>query len=96
MTTTSSYRSYYYPRVAGIERQDKCEDPDYQRVPHSSHFYPDNRGYSIRPVNTYYPPATVCYVDKSAGGLRIIALNEAFLKIYTRFNLCMKPCIIDI
>ena len=34
-----NYRSYYYPRVSGLERQARCEDPEYQRNPSNSSIY---------------------------------------------------------
>ena len=33
------FRSYYYPRVSGLERQAKCEDPEYQRNPINNSIY---------------------------------------------------------
>ena len=61
-------RSYNHPRVAGIERKEKCEDPKYQSQPKNSFIYEESADTeNITPVNTYYPPATVCYVDPSGG-----------------------------
>ena len=66
-------RSYYYPRVSGLERQTKCQDPAYQRDPRNTNMYDgainafDINKEEITPVNTYYPRATVCYVDESGG-----------------------------
>ena len=62
------FRSYHHPRVAGIERKEKCKDPDYQSNPKNNFIYGKNINTdAITPVNTYYPPATVCYVDPSGG-----------------------------
>ena len=72
------FRSYYYPRVSGLERQAKCEDPEYQRNPINNSIYDPFIIYfddyfdsktedQITPVNTFYPHGTVCYVDKSGG-----------------------------
>ena len=74
-------RSYYYPRVSGLERQTKCQDPAYQRDPSNTNMYDgainaldannepifDIDKDEIMPVNTYYPRGTVCYVDESGG-----------------------------
>ena len=65
-------RSYNHPRVAGIERKEKCEDPKYQSQPKNSFIYEESADTeNITPVNTYYPPATVCYVDPSGGAQTI-------------------------
>ena len=67
------FRSYYYPRVSGLERQTKCQDPAYQRDPRNTNMYDgainafDINKEEITPVNTYYPRGTVCYVDESGG-----------------------------
>ena len=74
-------RSYYYPRVSGLERQTKCQDPAYQRDPSNTNMYDgainaldannepifDIDKDEIMPVNTYYPRGTVCYNDESGG-----------------------------
>ena len=82
-------RSYYYPRVSGLERQVKCEDPAYQRDPKNTNMYDgalnintsiSNLFYEIDkdgivPVNTYYPKGTVCYVDNSGGRHRTVTVT---------------------
>ena len=84
--STLFFRSYHYPRVSGVARQEKCEDPEYQRNPKNSHIYGNrNRSDPITPVNTYYPPATVCYVDKS-GGWQCIILSNYIDLIPDAFN----------
>ena len=83
LSDPSIFRSYHYPRLAGLERQEKCEDPEYQRSPENSHIYGDVSSGDITPVNTYYPPATVCYVDKSAGKLKLVTKMHILL-LYVR------------
>ena len=60
--------------MSGLERQAKCEDPEYQRNPINNSIYDPFIVYfdsetedQIIPVNTFYPHGTVCYVDKSGG-----------------------------
>ena len=85
LSDPSIFRSYHYPRLAGLERQEKCEDPEYQRSPENSHIYGDVSRGDITPVNTYYPPATVCYVDQSAGKLRLVKNKKHInLLLYVR------------
>ena len=58
----------FLSRVSGVEKLDKCEDPETQKNPDGSR------------VNTYYPPGTTCYVDPSFGRERHIKLP--ITKIY--------------
>ena len=66
--------------MSGLERQAKCEDPEYQRNPINNSIYDPFIVYfdsetedQIIPVNTFYPHGTVCYVDKSGGKLHVFA-----------------------
>ena len=51
---SSFFRLYYYPRVMGLEEQDKCIDPEYQRK------------LNMDLSSTFYPKGTICYKDPSA------------------------------
>ena len=47
---------FYYPRVMGLQEQEICIDPKYQR-----------EGQDDDKEGTYYPQGVVCYTDPSEG-----------------------------
>ena len=60
LTGEQVIRFISYPRVTGIEKLAKCEDPTTQVNPDGTR------------VNTFYPKGTVCYVDPSFGVFNLI------------------------
>lgn len=53
LTGEQVIRTGFWPRVAGVRKLDKCEDPIAQKNPDDSR------------VNTYYPQGTICYDEPS-------------------------------
>ena len=53
-----NFRLYFYPRVMGLEEQNECIDPKYQRDL--------NKKELNLPSSTFYPKGTICFKDPSA------------------------------
>ena len=60
---------FYYPRVMGLQEQEICIDPKYQR-----------EGQDADKEGTYYPQGVVCYTDPSEGNKKIRLLDPLWLK----------------
>ena len=56
ITLSEFFRMFYYPRVMGLQEQEICIDPKYQR-----------EGQDADKEGTYYPQGVVCYTDPSEG-----------------------------
>ena len=63
---------FYYPRVMGLQEQEICIDPKYQR-----------EGQDADKEGTYYPQGVVCYTDPSEG--KKIQVNSNIVKLHSLF-----------